>query len=187
MSDLELLEQIVDEIEKVELEEKSDAEELFQKRELLLDCAVDELNDEIMKLELNDIEITGKFWLLREGNYSVYRNEGSVVNVLTSKNFLGGEEFRLDKVERGFPDQHLINFVFVPLNPSNFRRLILPCDDAVAYMSGEFERNVFFKLMPSLESIDKELRELQLHFQNRKRKRVISASKSKIYQSEGSW
>lgn len=169
MNELELLEQVVDELDSAAEEERKDMDEFRDRYELLVDCAIDELNDEILKNKLTDsTDNKGRFMLLKDGQQSVYKRE-----LLSSAVFTGGEEFKLKRVERGTGKTSMINYVFEPLYGANFTYLVMPYSEAMTYMDRPFSAMVARYLLPAMESIEQDVLKLQREFEERHRDREI--------------
>ena len=185
MNELDLLEEVVSELEEAEQQEVEDQEIFRDRYDLLVDCAIDELNDEILKLKLYDVATTGRLTLVKDGKHDVYKRE-----ILSSYNFIGGEEFKLNRVMRGEAgSKSLIDFLFEPLQPSSYNYLVLPYDKAMEYMDGRFARMIAHHLLPAMSSIEQDVVKLQHEFADRHREREIRllGGENAVYGEENSW
>lgn len=188
MEDIDLLNEIAEELAQEEREAEADRQEFKDKYDLLIDCAVDELNDEILRLKLNDIKTTGTFMLMQDGKHMVYRN-----NIVSAEVFTGGEEFKLRRVERGVDtgkEKSLINFVFDPIVVTPYTNLILPYDKALKYMEENFSKMVARNLLDSMQETEKEVLALQREMAERDRQREIKRTQdatANVYEAESSW
>lgn len=185
MNELELLEEVVSELEEAEQKELEDQEIFRDRYDLLVDCAIDELNDEILKLKLNDIAKTGRLILVKDGKHDVYKGA-----ILSSYNFIGGEEFKLNRVMRSEKGgATLIDYVFEPLQPSPYHYLVLPYNKAIDYMDGQFAQMVAHYLLPAMKSIEEDILKLQHEFADRHRDREIHllGDNKAVYSEENSW
>lgn len=169
MNELELLEQVVDELDSAEQEERKDMEEFRSRYDLLVDCAIDELNDEILKNKLSDTSKTGiRFMLLKHGPQVIYKR-----NIISTAVFTGGEEFKLKRVERGSGKTGMVNYVFEPLYVADFNYLVMPYSEAMKHMDKPFSAMIVKYLLPAMESIEKDVLKLQREFEERHRDREI--------------
>lgn len=169
MNELELLEQVVDELDTVEQEQRKDMEEFRERYDLLVDCAIDELNDEILKNNLHNIAKGGvRFMLLKHGPQVIYKR-----NIVSTAVFTGGEEFKLKRVERGPGKTSMINYVFEPLYVADFTYLVMPYSEAMTHMDKPFGAMIARYLLPAMESIEKDVLKLRREFEERHREREI--------------
>ncbi len=186
MTELDLLEQVVKELEKIEQEEIADAEEFRDRYELLIDCAVDEINDEILKRKLNDVTRTGRLILIKDGTHAVYRG-----GIISSYKFIGGEEFKLSRVEKGLMKNKgsLVNFIFEPLQPSQYHYLALAYEKALEYMDASFGKAIAHNLLDAMNSIHQDVVSLQHEYADRHRERQlrISGESTQAYSEANSW
>lgn len=183
MKDIELLEEVVKELEIAQEEERADMEDFRLRYDLLVDCAIDELNDEILKNKINSVKATGPLTLLKDGTQQVYVGEQIATRLL-----VGGEEFSIKRVERGKDKSSLVNFLLEPLFSANFDYLILPYSRAINEMSKQFSVIIAKYLLPAMSSIEKEVVDLQREFEDRHRQREIKllGSGSAVYK-ETAW
>lgn len=184
MDEIDLLEQVVDELRLAEEEEATDMEEFSERYDLLVDCSVDELNDEILKHKLDTEKEGGRFILVKDGKHPVYRSQ-----VLSTYLFIGGEDFTLKRVERGTGKKSAINFVFKPSDSATFSYLVLPYDQAINYMDSPFGHMLAKYLLPAMNSIEQDVIKLQHEFAERHRQREIrlTGDNSEVYSQENSW
>lgn len=181
MNELELLEQVVDELDTAHQEESNDLNEFRERYDLLVDCAIDELNDEVFKCKLNDSD-KYRFILVQEGKHEVYVGEQ-----LSARNFIGGEEFSLVRVERGSSKSSLVNFVFAPNDVVQYSYLVLPYNQALSYMTKHFGETVAYHLLPAMNSIEKDVIDLQREFEDRHRQRLAKLVGDADTYQESSW
>lgn len=184
MNDVELMEQIVADLEAQEQKDTQDQVEFRERYDLLVDCAIDELNDEIIKMKLNDPSKGGTFDLVTDGKHSAYKG-----TLLSSHVFVGGEVFSLKRVERGVGAKSLLSFVFEPVELSHVTYLVMPYEKALTDMDANFARMLTIHLLPTMNSIELDVVKLQHEFADRKRKREIDMTRgeSKTYSQENSW
>ncbi|HEO0817094.1 hypothetical protein WKH82_08335 [Acinetobacter baumannii] len=188
MEHIDLISDIAEELEREEREAEAERQEFKERYELLIDCTVDELNDEILRLKLDDAKVTGTFMLVQDGKHMVYR--GGVVSACI---FTGGEEFTLKRVERGVDtgkEKSLINFIFKPIVVTPYSYLVLPYDKAIKYMDETFGAVIAKNLLPSMQETEKQVLELQREMAERHRQREIRLmqdAEGGVYANESSW
>lgn len=183
IDDFELLATAVADLERKDKEDAQDRDEFRDKYDLLVDCAIDELNDEIIKHQLNSTDRFAPFDLMSDGKFPVYKGD-----LLSSYIFVGGEQFSIKSVERGSDPKSLISFVFKPMTASTFTSLVLPYTQAIALMSADFARVISTYLLPSMSSIEQDVVKLQHEYADKRRDREIAMRKDdQTYSQANTW
>lgn len=185
--ELELLAEVANEIEQDEQEETADRAEFKDRYEDLMACAIDELNDEVLKHKLRDKENTGTFILLQGGKHQVYRNK-----IPSEANLLSGEEFLLYGFELSSMkrDKSMVNILFTPVSvaTTNLTRLIIPFDQVVDNFGEDFRAVLAKYFLKPMDEIEKEVVKLQHEYAERDRQRQIKRlSNTETYAKESSW
>lgn len=185
--ELELLAEVVSEAEQDEKEADADRAEFRERYEDLMACAIDELNDEVLKNKLRDPKNLPIFTLLESGNQLVQLHSG----IESARNFLAGETFtfygfELSSVSRA---KSMVNVVFKPSSlVRDVAYLIVPFDEAVDAFGSEFKAVLVKYFMSAMDDINSNVVKLQHEYAERDRQRQIKRSgNSKAYAQEGSW
>ncbi|MFU9046280.1 hypothetical protein ACNAUY_07795 [Acinetobacter tibetensis] len=186
--ELELLAEVVSEAEQDEKEADADRAEFRERYEDLMACAIDELNDEVLKHKLRDPKYLPIFTLLGSGNQLVQLQSNGVV---TARNFIAGETFHfygfeLSSVSRS---KSMVNVLFKPSSlVRDVAYLIVPFDEAVDTFGIEFRAVVGKYFISVMDDINSNVVKLQHEYAERDRQRQIKRSgNSKAYAQEGSW
>lgn len=188
MTEDELLEQIVGELEADRELQIKEREEFKERYEDLAACAIDELNDEVLKKKLRDVKFTGRITILRPGRYPVWRS-----GILSGTQIIGGEEFALHGFELGDTKnpKSMINVLFKPLTDDNYDYLSLSYSDALDVLSDEFKVTIIKHIYPAMQDIEKDVLKLQHEFAERNRNRQIKRLESEqgetVYSELGAW
>lgn len=185
MTELELLETVVKEIEDDEQALASDQQEFKVRYSDLMACAVDELNDEVLKNKLRGPDAP-VFTLLSTAKYDVKRD-----NILSQHEILAGEEFTLHGFELSTSkrSKSMLLIIFKPVNPSTYLYLYVPYDEAVNVMDRTFGQTLATYFLGAVKSIELDVINLQREFEERHRDRAIArhSESSKVYSEQGVW
>ena len=186
--ELELLAEVVNEAEQDEKDADADRAEFRERYEDLMACAIDELNDEVLKNKLRDPNVLPIFTLLESGNQVVQLNGNGVPS---ARHFLAGEVFNfygfeLSDVQRS---KSMVNILFKPTSiVRDVGYLIVPFDKAVDMFGSEFKAVLTKYFLAAMDDINNNVVNLQREYAERDRQRQIKRTgDSKAYTQEGSW
>lgn len=188
MDELELLEQVIEEIEEDEKQAKQDRAEFKSRYEDLMACAIDELNDEVLRNKLREHTVENELTLLTSGKFPIYKQNG----IPGELDFLSGEEFFLWGFELAEQSRSK-SMVNVLLRPKavqlRARDLIVPFERSVELFGEKFNAIMCKYFLPTMKEVELEVIKLQHEYAERDRQREINRTQSSnvTYKLENSW
>jgi hypothetical protein len=177
-----IIDEIANKLEQNELDKAKDEQEFRDRYNLLIDCTVDEINEEIHRRKLDGYT----FMLAVDGTQPVYKK-----GLLTTANFMGGEDFALKKAQRlvdSGNSKSLIGFLLEPKSYSSFDYLVVSYAD-IGLMAPNFGATLAVYLVDIMSSIEKDVFKLRVEMDDRHRTRQLELDQepNEVYLSAGSW